>query len=337
MSELSVIIPIYNKEKYIRAALRSVLEQPFRDLELIAVNDGSTDECLSILRDMAEVDKRIRVVDIPNGGVSNARNIGLFHAKGQWIQFLDADDMLDADYLPRAMQVLKEHPVDILFSGFTMVDEHMNPVKEVGLPETGIRNQEELCRCFIDYQYSNGFFGYISNKLFKRSLWEKSGAQFPVGTTLAEDLDFYARMYPMVENAYFWDGNSFLYRQTEANYTNNTTIDYYSQIKVQLDIRAWFQKSGLHSTYLDCLDGHVAQYAAYILFYDNEEKKDLSHAFTFLRENAEIMACIHPGYMNGFNRAILFFLQKGNLWGIRLLYAARNGLRSLYRRAKKNG
>ena len=94
MPKVSVIIPVYNKETYIKASLCSVLEQPFRDLEVIAVNDGSTDGSLEILRQIAAEDSRVQVIDIPNGGVSHARNVGMDHAGGRWIQFLDGDDVL---------------------------------------------------------------------------------------------------------------------------------------------------------------------------------------------------------------------------------------------------
>lgn len=92
-----------------------------------------------------------------------------------------------------------------------------------------------------------------------------------MGTTLAEDLDFYARLYPAVETAYFWNGKSFCYLQTETNYAHNVKIDYYSQLEIHLDIKSWFQKSGLYLTYKDQLDSKIAQYAAYILFYDHED------------------------------------------------------------------
>lgn len=332
MPEVSVIIPVYNKCKYIETSLRSVLEQSFRDLEVIAVNDGSTDESLAALNQLAEADERIRVLDIPNGGVSNARNVGLSYARGKWIQFLDADDLLEPGYLSNAMDLLKENPAEILFSGFTMVDPNMNSIKEIALPEEGLKDQEQLCRCFIRYQYENGFFGFISNKLFRRSLWEKSGARFPVGTALAEDLDFYARLYPAVESAYFWNGKSFSYLQTETNYAHNAKIDYYSQIEIHLDIKAWFQKSGLYLTYKDQLDSKIAQYAAYILFYDHEEGKDLSEGFAFLRGRPEIMGCIDPHYMQGFYKMTLMALKRGKLSEIRALFAVRSGVRSLYRR-----
>ena len=196
MPTVSVIIPVYNKENYIETSLRSVLEQPFRDLEIIAVNDGSTDQSLNILKRMTQSDDRITVVDIPNSGVSNARNIGLAHATGEWIQFLDADDLLEPSYLTAVMKILEDTPADIVFSNFTMVDIEMKPIRDISIPQTGIHDQTQLCRCFMEHQYCNGYFGYISNKLFRRHLWERSGASFPVGTTLAEDLDFYSRLYP---------------------------------------------------------------------------------------------------------------------------------------------
>lgn len=331
MPEISVIIPVYNKRKYIETTLRSVLEQSFRDLEVIAVNDGSTDESLVVLNQMAEVDQRVRVIDIPNGGVSNARNVGLACARGQWIQFLDADDLLEPEYFSKVMDFLKENPVDILFSGFTMVDSNMNLIKEIALPEEGFKNQEQLCRSFIQYQYNNGFFGFISNKFFRHSLLERSGARFSVGTTLAEDLDFYARLYPAVEAAYFWSGKSFCYLQTETNYTHNVKIDYYSQLEIHLDIKSWFQKSGLYLTYKDQLDSKITQYAAYILFYDHEDGKDMSGGYAFLRGRPEIMACIDPRYMSGFYKMILMALKRGKLSQIKAMFAIRSGVRSLYR------
>lgn len=337
MPEISVIIPVYNKEKYIGAALRSVLEQPFRDIEVIVVNDGSTDGSLAIINQIASNDGRVRVVDIPNGGVSHARNVGLNYAQGEWIQFLDADDLLEENYLSQAMQILKEHPADILFSGFTMIDVQMKPVKEITLSEMGLKNQNDICGYFIRYQYDTGFFGYISNKLFRRNVWQKSGASFPVGTTLAEDLDFYVKLYPTIERAYFWNGYSFRYLQTEANYTNNISIDYYSQLQIHIDIRTWFQKSGLYMPYRNVLDRKVSEYAYYILFYDNEERKDLSSAFHFLCERADIMTCIVPEYLKGFDRMVLRCLCNRNLPGIKALFAGRNGARFLFRMVKKHG
>lgn len=336
MPEVSVIIPVYNKEKYIEKSLYSVLTQPFHDIEVVVVNDGSTDTSLTIVQDIAQSDERVVVVDIPNGGVSNARNVGLSHARGSWIQFLDADDLLEPDYLLHAVQTLKENPSDILFSGFTMVNEQMEPIRQVFLPEEGIKNQTELCGCFVRYQYDTGFFGYISNKIFHRRLWERSGAIFPVGTTLAEDLDFYAKLYPFVERAYFLNDKSFLYLQTQTNYLHNPVVDYYSQIQIHLDIKAWFERSGQFEKYRGVLDKKVCEYAYFILFHDNEDGKGLEDAYSFLTRRKDIMACIVPRYMRGFARMVLGSLRRESLCGIKVLFFVRNGARSLYRMVKND-
>lgn len=334
MAEISVIIPVYNKEKYVEASLLSVLDQPFQDIEVIVINDGSKDRSLEIVTRIAEADARIRIIDVPNGGVSCARNIGLDYAQGNWIQFLDADDILEQDYFQNAMQMLKKQPADILFSCFTMVDTQLSPLRNICIPEKGLRNQEELCNCFIRYQYATGFFGYISNKLFSRKVLDESNARFPVGTKLAEDLDFYARLYPFVEKAFFWEGRSFFYLQTEENYLNNTEIDYRTQLMIQVDIKRWFEKSGLYEVYRTQLDRKISDYAGFILFYDNEEGKDLQNAYGFLSENAEVMACINPKLFSGFSKNVLYCLQKRKLHGIRILFTLRNITRYVYRKLK---
>lgn len=95
MGELiSVVVPVYNAERYLHPCIQSVLKQNVCDFELLLVNDGSKDRSLEICRDYAEKDKRIVVIDKPNGGVSSARNAGLAVAKGEWVTFVDADDFL---------------------------------------------------------------------------------------------------------------------------------------------------------------------------------------------------------------------------------------------------
>lgn len=101
---VSVIIPAYNEEKYLRECVQSVLAQDFRDMEVIIVNDGSTDSTPRIIRELAAGDPRIRPLDRPNGGMSAARNSALDIARGEWVTFVDADDML----LPGALTAMTD-------------------------------------------------------------------------------------------------------------------------------------------------------------------------------------------------------------------------------------
>ena len=132
MPKVSIIVPLFNKSKYIAATLDSILQQKFDDYEVIIINDGSTDESPQIVEEYAEKDHRICLINIPNGGVSNARNVGLNYARGGWIQFLDGDDLIDPQYLLEGIALAESAGVDILFTNFQMIDENGKLVKEEG-------------------------------------------------------------------------------------------------------------------------------------------------------------------------------------------------------------
>lgn len=95
--KISVIVPVYKVEKYLRACIDSILAQTFTDFELILIDDGSPDNCGAICDEYAEKDARIRVFHKENGGVSSARNLGIERSRGEWIAFVDSDDWVESD------------------------------------------------------------------------------------------------------------------------------------------------------------------------------------------------------------------------------------------------
>ena len=97
--KISVIVPVYNVEKYLPRCIDSILSQTFKDFELLLIDDGSPDNCGKICDEYAAKDRRVRVFHKPNGGVSSARNLGLDKACGEWITFIDSDDYVAVDYL----------------------------------------------------------------------------------------------------------------------------------------------------------------------------------------------------------------------------------------------
>lgn len=337
MPKVSIIVPLFNKSKYIAATLESILRQKFDDYEVLIINDGSTDESPQIVEEYAEKDHRICLINIPNGGVSNARNVGLKYVRGEWIQFLDGDDLIDPQYLSEGIVLAETAGVDILFSNFQMIDENGKLVKEVFNQYQGPANQEGLCRNFIEYQYENGFFGYISNKLIRRKLLEKSKAAFPVEISLAEDLDFYAHLYPYVQKAYFAPINSFFYLQTDTNYQNNSMIDYYSQLIVHLDIKRWFITTKQYSQYQKILDRKVAEYVYFVLFHTNESGKRIKGYFSKIGKSDEILECIHPEQFSGFIKWLLKAVAKKSYNTALILLNGRKMVRGIYRRLRKNG
>ena len=117
MPKLSIIIPVYNVEKYLPKCLGSILEQPFKDLEVICVNDGSTDGSLDVLQKIKKNDDRVVIIDKKNEGSGIARNIGLSTAQGEYVYFIDSDDWLEDDVLARIIAKADELQTDILVFG----------------------------------------------------------------------------------------------------------------------------------------------------------------------------------------------------------------------------
>ena len=131
---LSVIMPVWNTASWLEESLRSVLEQDFADLELICVDDGSTDDSLAILKRAAEHDARVRLLRIPHGGQSAARNAGLAEAAGDWVYFMDSDDRLAKGAFATMLRLARERDADVLlFDGDTFFDTQAEAEAHAGL------------------------------------------------------------------------------------------------------------------------------------------------------------------------------------------------------------
>ena len=121
MHRISVIVPVYNTEKYIHRCIDSILSQTFTDFELLLVNDGSKDNSGAICDEYAAKDSRVRVFHKENGGVSSARNMGLDNAKGEWICWVDSDDYIDPIMLEKLYKSAIDNDADISYCNFKMV------------------------------------------------------------------------------------------------------------------------------------------------------------------------------------------------------------------------
>ena len=152
MPKVSVVIPVYNVEKYLGECLDSVLRQTFKDLEIICVDDGSTDSSPKILADYAAKDSRIKIITQPNGGLSAARNAGMDAASGKYIYFLDSDDYITDDAMERCVEICERDNLDQLVFGCNLRFE------DESMPE---KMREKKARCYILPDVPDGkvFFG----------------------------------------------------------------------------------------------------------------------------------------------------------------------------------
>ncbi len=160
MDELiSIVIPIYNVEKYLKNCVDSVCNQTYRNLEIILVDDGSPDHCPEICEDYARNDSRVRVIHKQNGGLSDARNYGIEVAKGKYITCIDSDDYVSEDFIEYLYKLLKDANADISVCGF---------IKTKNLNENRIFTSEDT----IEMSSNQAIQEMLYAKIFTTSAWE---------------------------------------------------------------------------------------------------------------------------------------------------------------------
>lgn len=197
--KVSIVVPVYNVEKYIAGCLDSILAQSYENIEVIIVDDGSTDESGAICDQYGERDLRIKVLHKENGGLSDARNCGLQECIGEYVAFIDGDDYVSKYYIEHLLNAVLEYNADISTCRFQLTGveveeckdlEQQHPVQML-LTESGRKCQEIFLRSIINVMECKESWedslirSNVSDKLFRRSLY--IGVSFPVGKK-AEDL-----------------------------------------------------------------------------------------------------------------------------------------------------
>ena len=167
---VSVIIPVYNVEKYIRKCIESVCGQTYRNLEIILIDDGSPDKSGEICDEYAAADSRIKVIHLENGGVSRARNIGLDMATGKYIGFVDSDDYIRPGMYETLVDNMEKENVDTVICGFISVTEEGDvlPDKQIPIPVNDmVMTGEEAVKQLAGSGYL--CFIMIMNRLYKNN------------------------------------------------------------------------------------------------------------------------------------------------------------------------
>lgn len=197
--KISVIVPVYNVEKYLPRCIDSILSQTFTDFELLLIDDGSPDNCGKICDEYAAKDSRVRVFHKPNGGVSSARNLGLDNARGEWIAFIDSDDYVDVDYL--------EELVSFKINSGAELVAISTKVGETEKSVTLSNNQFSLV--FSKYKFVN--FCPPWGKLFVRELITKQNLRFNEKVRLGEDVMFVLLYLLSIEKITLLSSNKYHY------------------------------------------------------------------------------------------------------------------------------
>lgn len=227
---LSIIVPVYNVEKYLERCVESVFRQNLAedDFEIVMVNDGSTDGSYQVAQELASRYSQIKLYSQENGGLSAARNTGLKHASGRYIQFLDSDDWLLDESLCPILKIADDRDLDICAFRMKVLD-HQGRVASHSYEQPF-----DLYKIYKgEYVVTHGLhFDSVCSNLYKRSFLNKECLMFAVGLT-HEDVDFNSRAMALARKIMFTDKVSYIYFWNDESL--NRSVDYDKIKKAKID------------------------------------------------------------------------------------------------------
>ena len=308
---ISVIVPVYNKEKYVSKLIDCIKAQVFRNFECLIIDDGSTDRSGIICDELTRDDKAFSVTHIENGGVSHARNTALDMAKGEYITFVDSDDELPADYLQKIADDIQAYHPDMVIGTIKMISDSNERIVDYPFEER-VYTMQELLPQFAEAQKDCGVFGWCVNKSFKREL--AVNARFDETLTLYEDFDFYLRLYPLIQTICFNKRSQYHYLCSRSNFSSfaDSQIDYLAQVKVQLRCKQFLESSGYWSgSNKEIVSARIQDYLFFTVFHSPEE--DFDNRFEKAHQ-CYVESRIEISENRLFNKSLIFFIAKNNCW-----------------------
>ena len=252
---VSVVIPAYNAEKTLRRTLECVLNQTLSALQVILVDDGSTDSTAAIARNMAEKDPRLTVISRENLGISSTRNAGLLLCKGKYIRFVDADDTLPADSMEKMVRRAEQDGADLVIGGY---DQYFGERRS--FHNLADRNDTVACNEMMNHLCGHAnsyFYGVLWNKLFLRELAEQQECRFQEDLTWGEDFAFVMDYLRGVTRVAFMKDSLYDYRRSANSATVKQVLDCVkhpaenTRIKCELyrHLKDMYRARGLYDQY----------------------------------------------------------------------------------------
>lgn len=224
MPDISVIVPVYNVEQYLRCCLDSLCAQTLQDIEFICVNDGSTDSSLKILKEYQKKDSRFIIIDQPNKGPSAARNLGFDKAKGKYIGYIDSDDWVPADFFEKLFVAAEYHKADIAGGNieYMLPEGHKNLLK--------LKKYKAYTKTADKYKvFDIPRLNFIWNKIYRRDLLKQLGLRFPEGV-IFEDILFTHQILDQSDKVVTVPEAVYFYRQNPCSCVQTMTDEKQKQL-----------------------------------------------------------------------------------------------------------
>ena len=221
MPKISIIIPVYNAEQYLEECLLSISQQTFGDFEIWAINDGSTDRSLEILKKHQEKEPRLHILSQENKGVSAARNLGLENATGEYIGFVDADDFVDKKFFENLLNSAETELADLVIANKDIYNRR-------------VYNQNTIAQYLLPTLLKEDTYNAIWDKLFIRELIVKNEIKFPLDIPIGEDVYFNILAFSKAKKIIFINENGYCYREVENSATKNLKKNDFLKTNVEI-------------------------------------------------------------------------------------------------------
>lgn len=265
---ISVIIPIYNVDKYLRKCIDSVRNQTYQDLEIILVDDGSPDDSAGICDEYAKRDSRIMVIHQENGGVSSARNAGIEVARGEYICFIDGDDFILPDMFEKMYHAIQKDDADMCICNFSYVNEDGEVLEGIGY-HTSICDEVTDCCTILGRLNQLTCVDYVIpwNKLYKKQIFQV--IRYPIGkynedVFVAHELIYQCKKISLISDRLY------MYVQRPGSTMHSTiSVKHLDEIEGYINRILFYEKQGLHKCAIEAL-------------------KQIELRYSYLRENVVV-------------------------------------------------
>lgn len=228
--KVSVIIPVYNAEKYISECIDSLLGQTLQQCEFIFVNDGSSDRSRLIIEGYKNRDGRIKLINQENQGVSAARNNGMAAAVGEYVGFVDADDRVEPSMFETLYAAASTDHCDVVFSNYESEQDGRRTVSKCHLPVNVVFDKADIQQDILPIYLKSDHLNSVCNKIYAATLIREQGLQFPDRVALGEDGFFNMNVLSYCNSVKYIDYTGYYYREVPGSATRNVVHkDYFAR------------------------------------------------------------------------------------------------------------
>lgn len=343
--KISIIVPVYNAEKYLRKCLDSLINQTYENIEIICVNDESPDDSLTILQEYAERDSRIKVINQQNAGASEARNTGLRFVTGDYVMFLDSDDWIDVDTCSVAMENMKKYNVDVVMWSYVREYAEKSVKKIIYSEDVLFESEEDVQNLHIGFAgpvegalknpENADAFSTVWGKLYKKSVIADTKFIDVREIGSHEDGLFNLYVFKNVKSAFFVNKCFNHYRKDNvSSLTSSYNAKLYERRqRIYGYIKEYIDDNGLDGRYIRALNNRVVFEILYLGLNEiNSSKKGIEKRKmlkTFVKSEGYVNAC--RGFSAGcfpLQWKLFFFLaEKRCVFGLYLMLNAIQMLR----------